>query len=58
MKRSCRGTLGLLVAVVCVAFGCSALAAAQNSTAGADANAAVVEQLRHMQQQLNAGSFT
>ena len=53
MKRSCRGTLGPLVAVVCVAFGCSALAAAQNSTAGADANAAVVEQLQHMQQQLN-----
>jgi len=53
MKRSCRGTLGPLLAVVCIAFWCSTLSAAQSSTSSADTNQAVAEQLQHMQQQLN-----
>ena len=49
MNRSCRGTLGPLLAVVYIAYSCSSLATAQNNAAGA----AVAEQLQHMQQQLN-----
>ena len=53
MKRSFRGTLGPLLAVVCIAFWCSTLSAAQSSASSADTNQAVTEQLQHMQQQLN-----
>jgi hypothetical protein len=49
MNRSCRGTLGPLLAVVYIAYSCSSLATAQNNAA----SAAVAEQLQHMQQQLN-----
>jgi hypothetical protein len=39
--------------VVCIAFWCSTLSAAQSSASSADTNQAVTEQLQHMQQQLN-----
>jgi len=52
MKRSFRGTLGPLLAVVCIAFWCSTLSAAQSNASSADVNQAVTEQLQHMQQQL------
>jgi len=53
MNRSCRGTLGPLLAVVCIAYSCSSLATAQNNAFGAAASAAIAEQSQHMQQQLN-----
>jgi len=52
MKWSCRGTLGPLLAVVCIAFCCSTLSAAQSNASSGDVNQAVTEQLQHMQQQL------
>jgi len=53
MNRSCRGTLGPLLAVVYIAYSCSSLATAQNNAFGAAASAAIAEQSQHMQQQLN-----